>query len=566
MNIQTKRWARPLALFIAMTMVVMYSFGGVAFADNDNSPKAGVESESRGGHDNENGKSNGFALGHDKKDGLPEGDDDSKTEEGSSDSEGGDDSEQQDDGGNNLNPGFLNPMIQMVQQQVVQLEKAYVRVHFHGTANSGIEVTTVINGVTYTAIAAPANGMNYEGFFEIENASSFKGKLNKINTTLKNISSGATIEIKNISAKGKNGWINITTGKETEVVVIYDLGIEKTSNLSSIEVGQPVTFTVKVTNYSEVTVNNVTVNDTWPDQFLEFVTATGVYNTSLQTWTIEEIGPDEEVTLYITGKGIAAGSAVNVVNVTFAGIDVDASDNTSQSTVQVNAKPLVVTTDAGILKEVSSNSVTAGSMVTFNIVVSNNSTVTMTGLEVIDQWPETLTLVEITAPEGTAFTTGSSITWSAGDLDPGQSKTLTIKALTTTAGPITNTAIINYGDGPGDSNPDNDTDSVNINVTAPANNEEDDDDDTPGGGGGGTGGGGGGGTTIQETTPPLTNIPDGETPLVEAPEVMLEEQPIPLADVPQTGDNTNIWLLLALMMGSGAGIVLLGRRKETVEK
>ena len=32
MNVQTKRWARPLALFIALTMIMMYSFGGVVFA------------------------------------------------------------------------------------------------------------------------------------------------------------------------------------------------------------------------------------------------------------------------------------------------------------------------------------------------------------------------------------------------------------------------------------------------------------------------------------------------------------------------------------------------------
>ena len=32
MNVHTKTWARPLALFIALTMIMMYSFGGVVFA------------------------------------------------------------------------------------------------------------------------------------------------------------------------------------------------------------------------------------------------------------------------------------------------------------------------------------------------------------------------------------------------------------------------------------------------------------------------------------------------------------------------------------------------------
>ena len=35
MNIHTKTWARPLALFIALTMIMMYSFGGVAFANDE---------------------------------------------------------------------------------------------------------------------------------------------------------------------------------------------------------------------------------------------------------------------------------------------------------------------------------------------------------------------------------------------------------------------------------------------------------------------------------------------------------------------------------------------------
>lgn len=79
------------------------------------------------------------------------------------------------------------------------------------------------------------------------------------------------------------------------------------------------------------------------------------------------------------------------------------------------------------------------------------------------------------------------------------------------------------------------------------------------------------------TIPTPTVIVEPEVPLAETPVVTPEavviapvvtpeipEEPVPLADVvPQTSDAGNIWLLLALMLGSVAGIATFGRRKET---
>jgi len=78
------------------------------------------------------------------------------------------------------------------------------------------------------------------------------------------------------------------------------------------------------------------------------------------------------------------------------------------------------------------------------------------------------------------------------------------------------------------------------------------------------------------TTPVPEVIVEPEVPLAETPVAtpeavvvapVIPEEPVPLAYVvPQTSDAGNIWLLLALMLGSGAGIATLGRRKETAEK
>ena len=71
------------------------------------------------------------------------------------------------------------------------------------------------------------------------------------------------------------------------------------------------------------------------------------------------------------------------------------------------------------------------------------------------------------------------------------------------------------------------------------------------------------------TPPVLTPIIDEPVALAPAPEVVIEDAPVALAEdpnVPQTNDSNNIFLLLGLMFASGAGITVLGRRKENAGK
>jgi len=72
-------------------------------------------------------------------------------------------------------------------------------------------------------------------------------------------------------------------------------------------------------------------------------------------------------------------------------------------------------------------------------------------------------------------------------------------------------------------------------------------------------------TTLRSSTPVTPVIPEPVVPLADLPAVtpVITDQPTPLADVvPQTSDTGNIWLLLALMLGSGAGIAVVGRKKQ----
>ena len=61
---------------------------------------------------------------------------------------------------------------------------------------------------------------------------------------------------------------------------------------------------------------------------------------------------------------------------------------------------------------------------------------------------------------------------------------------------------------------------------------------------------------------PVVDIPEEEVPLVEAPaEVEIEDDEVPLAAVPQTGDISALWYVVTLLSACGLAVLTL-RRKE----
>lgn len=108
-------------------------------------------------------------------------------------------------------------------------------------------------------------------------------------------------------------------------------------------------------------------------------------------------------------------------------------------------------------------------------------------------------------------------------------------------------------------------------------------------GGGSNGGGGnssGGGSADSEITVPDTDIPQGDLNLPDAPEesevtvpdtevplglpeIDVEQEAVPLASVPKTGDNSHLMLFIVLMVASGTGLtalLLTGKRADEKKK
>src|SRR5665648_802726 len=247
------------------------------------------------------------------------------------------------------------------------------------------------------------------------------------------------------------------------------------------------------------------------------------------------------------------------------------AENNLNQTVNFNNESLI--NDLGVTKTANPSSMLLGASTYFVIIITNHGTMTAYNIDVKDTWPVGVSLSSVIADEGTTY---EGATWSIGSLEPGDSKTLTLSAVTIATGTIENVVGIM---GNGDDNPDNNTDSAIITVSTQT--------PTPGP------------TPTHHRTTPPTVIEEPVIPLAEEPVIPLAEEPVvtpiiteeltipeepvvtpiiteeltipeeptPLADVvPQTGDTNNILLLLGLLLASGTGIVALGRRKETAGK
>lgn len=66
---------------------------------------------------------------------------------------------------------------------------------------------------------------------------------------------------------------------------------------------------------------------------------------------------------------------------------------------------------------------------------------------------------------------------------------------------------------------------------------------------------------------PDVDIEEPEVPLVEEPEIEIEiEEPdVPLADVPETGDGSGLWFMSAVLSAMGLALLFFTRKREGQE-
>lgn len=129
--------------------------------------------------------------------------------------------------------------------------------------------------------------------------------------------------------------------------------------------------------------------------------------------------------------------------------------------VMVNVVPVNEATDMVISLTTPVSALTSTDPFTYTITIKNNGPATATGVNVTDELPAGVEFVQVNNPStGSANydNTTKGITWTAGQLAPGEEATVTFIVKPKTTGDITNTAVVTQDQA--DSNPANNTATV----------------------------------------------------------------------------------------------------------
>ena len=237
---------------------------------------------------------------------------------------------------------------------------------------------------------------------------------------------------------------------EISVEPLIDLSLSKTSSPASVSQLDDATFTITVRNDGPSTATGVAVTDQLPAgvELQDHTASQGTYDPATGIWTVGTIDVGDEATLELEVKVTGSGPITNTAQVTGANEDdldstpangVPAEDD--QDSTVLSSDPVI---DLAVEKEASASAVNVGDEVTYTVTVSNDGPSNATGVVVHDELPSGLGHVSNDPSAGEWDPeTGD---WEIGDLDVGDSVTLTVVAEVQEPGATTNAAEVTEAD------------------------------------------------------------------------------------------------------------------------
>ncbi|MGY0038490.1 hypothetical protein [Pedobacter sp. NJ-S-72] len=333
--------------------------------------------------------------------------------------------------------------------------------------NTNVAFTlTVKNNGTFPATAVKVNDLLPAGYTFLTSTPG-TGTYNSTTGvwTIGNLVAGGTATF-TINAKvlGTGPYVNSATVSATEFdantsnntatatttpIAPYDLAVVKVATPSTAIAGQPLTYTITLTNNGPspiLATDVINVTDNLPAGFTAstYTAATGTYTSSDGNWTGLTLASGQSTTLIIAGAvSPTATAALNNTAVvsTPAGItDPVPGNNTWTITTSLNR-----VLDLGVAKTSNPTTVVAGQPLSYTITLTNNgpsSLLTTDIVNVADNLPTGFTATSYTAANGTY--TSSNGNWTGLTLASGGSTTLVIAgtASPSASGTLTNTVTL----------------------------------------------------------------------------------------------------------------------------
>ena len=219
-----------------------------------------------------------------------------------------------------------------------------------------------------------------------------------------------------------------------EILPHVDLKITKSSDKDSYFVGDIATFKITVTSLG-TDASNVIVNEILPESFkiIDAKASKGTFKNNV--WSISNVALETSETLVLKVKLTKKGSFTNIVNVSTSDNDTDLSNNHANKTVKV--KDFV---DLKATKTANVKVIKVGGKVIWTITVTNQGTLNATNVKAIDRLSKSLKYLSYTSTKGTY--NPSTGEWDIGDLNTGETATLTLTTKLLALGKITNSVSV----------------------------------------------------------------------------------------------------------------------------
>ena len=227
---------------------------------------------------------------------------------------------------------------------------------------------------------------------------------------------------------------NNNADSETVTPRVSDVAVVKDVSDPTPNVGETITYTVRLTNNGPVTATSIKVVDVPPAGLTRLtVTSPGgsSFNAATSTWTVLSLAPGASTTLTYTARVDSPNPQTNTARITdLDQFDLDPTNN------QDSATETPKQADLQIDKQIDNARPNVGDTVTYTINLGNIGPDDATGVTATDQLPAGVQFISSSATRG-SFNNTTGI-WTVGNLAVGETVTLTIVAMVTSPQPGTN--------------------------------------------------------------------------------------------------------------------------------
>ncbi|GAA4464347.1 SdrD B-like domain-containing protein [Novipirellula rosea] len=282
-----------------------------------------------------------------------------------------------------------------------------------------------------------------------------------------------TASVPDMSADGEN---DITNNSDDAVITVtpdFDIVVDKTSDVTTVQPGDTVVYTVTLTNDGPSTADNVVLTDVIPDGLTLVSAVMNGTNGTVSGGNITFPGVSivsgaanaVTATLTFTVDSDASGTIDNTASVPDMSADGENDTTNNSDDASITVMPVF---DIVVDKTVDVTNAQPNDTVTYTVTLTNNGPSNATNVVLSDAVPAGLTFVSGTLNGQAGTLNGSTVSFPAVSIDSGTANaltaTLTFTVNSDATGQIVNTASVPDMSGDGETDITNNSDDATLTI------------------------------------------------------------------------------------------------------